>query len=130
MALARMLNTDEDALICDLAETYGIYDWRALPLKTVAVLSFGLSDNSRIKRLLAGAKIGLEEMLMAVCADRLGLLVWANTKDGQKGRNKPKSILDVLTTDKVTSTSAFKAYDSGAAFEAARAKLLGGDEDG
>ena len=44
-----MIQTDEDALICDLAETYGIFDYRQLPADQVAVFAFGLRDDSRIK---------------------------------------------------------------------------------
>lgn len=44
-----MIQTDEDALICDLAETYQIYDYRQLPAYQVAVFSYGLRDDSRIK---------------------------------------------------------------------------------
>ena len=35
--LAAAIGTDEDALICDLAETYGIYNYRQLPADRVAV---------------------------------------------------------------------------------------------
>ena len=31
-----MIKTDEDALICDLAETYQIYDYKSLPAYMVA----------------------------------------------------------------------------------------------
>lgn len=50
MILAGMVAEDEDALICDLAETYQIYDYRSLPLQKVAVFCAGLRENSRIKR--------------------------------------------------------------------------------
>ena len=36
-----MIFTDEEALICDLAETYQIFDYRSLPVRTVATLSAG-----------------------------------------------------------------------------------------
>ena len=49
-----MIRFDEDALICDLAETYHIYDYRSLPVKLVATLSAGLRDDSRIKLKAAG----------------------------------------------------------------------------
>lgn len=48
ITLASMMNISEDALICDLAETYHIYDMRSLPLRTVATLSAGLREDSRI----------------------------------------------------------------------------------
>ena len=37
-----MIKTDEDALICDLAETYQIYDYKSLPAYMVATFSVGL----------------------------------------------------------------------------------------
>lgn len=51
-----MIAKDEDALICDLAETYRIFDYRSLPLKTVATFSVGLRENSRIKMSLGGGR--------------------------------------------------------------------------
>ena len=41
-----MMALDREALLCDLAETYGIYDVRALPVSTLAVLASGLRENS------------------------------------------------------------------------------------
>lgn len=42
------MSYDRDALICDIAETYGVYDLGALPLQTVAVLAQGLRHDARI----------------------------------------------------------------------------------
>ncbi len=80
-------------LICDFAETYHIYDWRSLPARYAATLATGLRENARVKIKMSGAKVSAELMLLATCADALKLLLWQNTKDGQKGRNAPKSIL-------------------------------------
>ena len=95
-----MISADEKALICDLAETYGIMNYRGLPPVLVATLSVGLRANSRIKMKLTGMKVPVETMLMATIADRLGLLLWQNSKDGSKNRNRPKSILEGLLDDK------------------------------
>lgn len=43
-----MILTDEDALICDLAETYNVLDYRALPVRTTAALASGLRADARI----------------------------------------------------------------------------------
>lgn len=43
-----MINTDEDALICDFAETYHIYDYRSLPLHMAGIFACGLRPDSRI----------------------------------------------------------------------------------
>lgn len=45
-----MLTLDEDALICDLAQVYGVLDHEALPPWKVAALAKGLSGSSRIKQ--------------------------------------------------------------------------------
>ena len=62
---------DEAAVICDLAETYQIYDYRSLPVQLVATLSAGLRDNSRIKMRLSGAPCSQEVLLLAMIADRV-----------------------------------------------------------
>ncbi len=120
-----MLSEDEDALICDLAETYCIFDYRALPPSRVAVLAFGLRDNSRIKRKLSGQKIPTETMLLAAILDKLSVLVWMQTKDGQHGRNYPVSILSELTESKTESPQGdIESYQSGEDFMRARAERM------
>lgn len=91
-----MVTADEEALICDFAETYGIYDYRNLPLKTAAILASGLRDNSRIKIKLSGLNAAPETILNAAIADRTGMLVWMQSKDGARNRNRPASILDKI----------------------------------
>ena len=91
-----MLSTDRDALICDLAEVYGIFDHRALPATLLAALSVGLRDDSRIKMKLAGQKLTKLETLAAATVDRLSMLVWLNSEDGRKGENRPASVLSML----------------------------------
>lgn len=56
MTLAVMYAADRDALLCDLAETYGVYDFRALPVATVAVLACGLRADSRIAARLSAER--------------------------------------------------------------------------
>lgn len=119
-----MIREDEDALICDLAETYHIYDYKRLPVKMAAALAVGLHEDSRIKMKLSGNKVSLEMMMMAAIVDRLSLLVWTKTKDAEKGRNKPKSILESLyPTD-----SEFIAFESGEDFEQERDRLINQSE--
>lgn len=93
MILAGMLNLDETALICDMAETYRVTDWQALPVQTAAALAAGLREDSRIKMKLSGLPADRMTLLEAVIADRLTFLAWAQTKDGAEGRNRPESIL-------------------------------------
>ncbi len=121
-----MLNLDEDALICDFAEIYNIYDYKSLPLKMVGSLALGLRENSRIKMLMSGQKASTEIMLMSAIVDRLSLLVWQNTEDARKNRNRPKSILDLIESkeeEKDTMT-----FATGEDFMKYRESLLNGGE--
>ena len=119
-----MVRFDEDALICDLAETYQIYDYRQLPLQMVAVFSYGLRDDSRIKMSISKQSVPLETMLLAGLSDRLSLLLWTKTKDAEHGRNRPDSILESLTNVKKESSQL--TFSSGEEFEQMRLKILEG----
>jgi len=120
-----MIATDEDALECDLAETYKIYDYRELPLSRVALFASGLSENSRIKRKMSGAKLSLDTYLLVVIADYLSWITWSKTKDAAKNRNKPPSILGLINgKGEKTTESENRAFNSGEDFEKLREKLL------
>ena len=118
-----MLATDEDAVICDLAETYHIYDYRALPVRTLATLCAGLRPDARIKMKMAGMRHPLNTYLLAGILDRLSMLVWAQSKDARPS-NKPKSILEMLMRPPGKEESKTIAFDSPEDFEAARRKIL------
>lgn len=96
MALAGILSRYRNELICDLAETYNIYDYRSLPARSVAVLAAGLRANSRVKMKMNGMKIPIDTYLLAGAFDRLSFLVWAQSTDAQKGLNRPMQVLPQL----------------------------------
>lgn len=118
-----MIKLDEDALICDLAETYQIYDYRQLPLLKVAVFSCGLSEGSRIKMRMSNQIIPMETLLLAGLSDKISVLLWTKTKDGQKGRNRPPMILDAFNQNK-TKQRETVVFNSGEDFEERRKELL------
>lgn len=95
-----MIKLDESAVICDFAETYHVYNYRQLPARLAAALCVGLRQNSRIKMKINGNKVPYEMELLMAAVDRLTLLVYAQTKDGQKGTNKPKLLIDELYKQK------------------------------
>lgn len=121
--LAKMISVDEAALRCDLMETYGILNYRALPARQISVFACGLRESSRIMRKLSGAPAPFSDMMLAVIADAVRILVWQNTKDGVSGRNAPTSIFATLL-DKGGSTFAF---DSTEDFDAWRESILNGE---
>lgn len=115
-----MIQFDEDALTCDLAEVYRIYDYRSLPARYVAILANGLRDDSRIKMAMMGQKITLQEILLSSIYDKTALLLWLNTKDGMKGINQPKSLLRELTRDHSRDNAIMTADE----FERRRAAII------
>lgn len=113
-----------DALVCDMAETYHVLDWRGLGLPLAATLAGGLRETSRTSMALNHTQAGTDTLLLGAMTDALQLLVWMKTKDGSKGRNRPAPVLDTLlgTTPKQRVTGFATAAD----FEAARAAILKG----
>ena len=108
-----MLRYDRDAVICDLAETYGIFNYRALPVKLLATLVVGLREDSRIIRRISGIKITRGEILLASVVDRLSLIAWMLSDNGANGANRPGSVLDALLgIPKQTPGSDVEAYDT------------------
>ena len=85
-----------DEITCDFAEIYHVLDADALPPRLFATLALGLPDESRFKRALSGSRAGGRDLLLAAAVDRLSTLVWFQTKDGVKGRNRPKSIVESM----------------------------------
>lgn len=100
MALAAMLKECRNELICDMAEYYGIYDMKSLPASTIAILACGLREESRVIQKMSNMKVKTDTILLASIADRVGLLIWAQSKDGQHNRHRPKSVVDSLLNDK------------------------------
>ena len=95
-----MAASSEDDLICDFAEYYHVLNWRELPRRLAATLAIGLPANSRCKRRIDGIEVPLETLLLAKIADLLATWIWMHTEDGEKGRNRPQSIVAALTGEK------------------------------
>ncbi len=128
LTLAVIIATDKDALVCDLAETYHVLDYRSLPARLVATLTAGLSDNSRTKKKLSGAQCSVETMLLALIADKLSYLVWFQTEDAIKNKNRPDSIyLSLAGTQGQKSDGDVTTFETGDEFEAVWKKITGGE---
>ena len=122
-----MINTDESALACDLAETYHIFDYRELSVSKVALFSVGLRENSRIKLKINGMRYPFETMLFAGILDKLSLLIWQNSKDGVNGVNMPKSILETLLNEDGIDKKEHMIFSSPDEFEKMRKQILEGE---
>ena len=124
-----MLGTDEEALICDLAETYHVLNYKALPVKTVALFASGLRDSARIKMKISGQAAEDKTVLLAGGGGAapmthpagLTMLLWAGSEDGQKNRNRPKMIVPQLLGEEEKETLTFDSIES---FETKRREIL------
>jgi hypothetical protein len=127
-----MLRTDEDALLCDFAETYHIYDLGSLPVKTVAALAFGLRDDSRIKMIMAGLKVPVNQMLLAHIADSANYIKWTKTEAAVNNPSDPPDrLLNVIMgMPQAGDSRTCKGFKTIADFEAARAKIIRGKKHG
>lgn len=87
---------------------------------TVASFLRGLRPNSRLYLKLSEQKYDLETMLLARAVDNLSILIWRQTKDGQKGKNPPQFISELLmgTEEKIV------GFTTGEEFERARKEIL------
>lgn len=102
-----MIALDEDALICDFAETYHIYDYMSLPATLAGTLAAGLRENSRIRLRMTDRKAPINTILLAGIIDRLSVLL-----AGEQAKLIAKNF---ITTEQEPSYG----FDSGAEFESA-----------
>lgn len=65
-------------------------------MRLLGILVSGLRDDSRLVQKASGVKTNDTELLMASILDGVNFLVWAKTRDAEKGRNRPKSVVEKL----------------------------------
>ena len=117
----------EDALICDFAQYYHIYDLSGLKLHTAAVLACGLPPESRTIQKLTGQNIRTDQILYAAILDTLKNIEYLYVKRNFKGKHKaPESVLKKLTGSNRESEKNIKAFRSGEDFERERERILKG----
>lgn len=107
-----MMANYPDELTCDMAETYGIFDIKRVPVKLLATLAVGLRDDSRVKRAKTGTKYDDNTILLARIADLLRWIQWSKTEDGMNGTNYPESIVDYLLGRDKDAKKNFMVFDS------------------
>lgn len=109
-----MLALDRDALVCDMAETYQIFDIDSVPLKLLATLASGLGMDSRIRLKRYGLKASWQTVILAKLMD-----VWTDP-----GNSVSQIFIEKVETG-IKSNS--MVFDSPEEFEAARAAIIGGN---
>lgn len=108
-----MMSKFPDELACDMAETYGIFDIKRVPVQLLATLAVGLRDDSRVKRAASNTEYSDEIILLASIADSLRWIVWSKTEDGANNRNRPASIMEYYAKQsRPESESEFETFES------------------
>ena len=113
-----MLGVDRDAVICDLAETYNVLDYRSLPIMTLATLCAGLHDDSRIKMQLMEMRRIAPSFTYVRIADTLTMILHVLAGD----KKKPKLYQDIMTGKQIKKTTT--GFSSIEEFEEARKRFL------
>lgn len=106
-----------------MAETYGVFDIKRVPVQLLATLAVGLRDDSRVKRAKTDTKVDDATFLLAVIADNLRVITWRMTEDGQNGINPPKFFSDYYRG--VDLSPDYEIFDSPEAFQAKWKELTG-----
>lgn len=109
-------------MICDLAQFYHLFYYKQFPMPYVATLVCGLPNSARVVKKISNTGCSTEELLLANICDLLSLIWWSKTKDGQKGRNRPKLITQSLK-DKQTRKTAV-TFTTPDEFENTRTKII------
>lgn len=78
--------------------------------------------DSRTKRKMSGRQYPTDTLMLAAMLDTLNILAWQNTKDAQKGRNRPKSVYVAMT--QAPPEDAVQSFETGEDFEAYRSRIL------
>lgn len=112
-------------MICDFAETYGIFNWRALPARRAATLAAGLRPDSRCHMRTEGVKAQLGESLEAMIHDDLTAILYVMSR-GKKHGHKPEFIAHDLIYGKKNS-NIYKGFRTAEDFEAEWQHLTGGE---
>lgn len=120
MNLANLLARHKNAFICDLAETYQIYDWRQIPIRTLGILAAGLRYNSRVVLEESGEDYPLDTLILASIADTTRYLLYS--LGAKKGDPLPPSIVESLRNEPDEKEE--QTYLTGDDFNAAREAIL------
>src|SRR5574344_69115 len=122
MFLAGLLKNYKEELICDLAEYYSIHDYLSHPPTRVAIFSTGLRQESRVMSKLTEINTIRENVLITAIYDNLNWLLWSKTKDGQKNRNKPKQLTEIIFNKK--DEEDISSFNTSKDFEIERMRII------
>ena len=109
-------------MICDLAETYHIFEYRRVPVRLLGTLVAGLGANSRVHQRITEQEVPTDIFLQAAIVDELRMIVYL--LDGNKNKKMPEPITQRLikSHEKPRKEAVFRTPEE---FMRARAALIG-----
>lgn len=114
---------DKDALICDFAQYYNIYDYLQYGVTKAAIYAYGLPEDSRIKKKIQNRSYDMATFWQVAVIDVLKGFRYSFEKCHYKSVEKPESTLDALTGRMNENDNA--SFESKEEFEAAVRKAKG-----
>lgn len=117
-----MYAADRDALICDMAEIYHIYDVWSIPVSLFATLACGLRSNSRIKMRMAGYSYIPPEVGLFAIHDILAQVF-------AKEESAPVSLIGMRYGEE-EKKSKYSGFDTTEEFDEWRRGMIGGAGNG
>lgn len=104
-------------MICDLAETYHVLNYKELNIDLLATLVAGLKPDSRVMQHLAGSRVNYIDSLLALIFDALQTIAF--NQGHRKGAKRPESLYKKLT-EPPEEKDELMTFDSPEDFEAWR----------
>ena len=121
-----MRASHEDALLCDFSRYYGLREFGTLSPRIEAALADGLPQEAQIVQKVTGVSYTMDQILLASILDQLRIANWYHTKDSQKKRNFPESIMDkMLHPEDKKQKDEIETFSSSAEFERRLAQIKG-----
>lgn len=116
-----MANEKSD-LICDLAETYGIHDYRKVPVHMLGTFAAGLGHDSRIGMKRRGVKAHADVFILAQLYELIFTIAW---RLAGKDEELPELPIDeFIIGGREKAKKELKGYTSANDFKEARKKIL------
>lgn len=114
-------------MVCDLAETYNIYNYEQLPVERAAVFVCGLREDARIWRVFGYKDIDRE--IQTMIYDKLNWIAWTKTEAAQDGQAPPERLFDKLFGEPKENPDAAMQFDSPEDFKRAWERITHGNND-
>lgn len=105
-----------------MAEVYGVYDLRSLPIPTAARLACGLSADCRAWRKIRGEQLRFGERLAVLAFDVLAQIRFYAARGAGYKAAFPKALFGELNGAK--NESGIDGFDTAEDFERERARIL------